>query len=600
MNPTRHGQMKRKQNQNMRIRSRNGLFDELNRMPHPSLTMKWFGIVLAMLCGFSVWAQDTNSLTLDTNIVDRVYAEMTNAIAQDVATPKNVKKMSLQDCIEVALEHNFTIQIARYNPRLAEYNLWGSYGVYDPLFTASYNHDYTLSPGGIDAQGRSFTGVESDADSIGSGISGFLPWGLNYTFGLSASDQTGTRPTTITTTNQTGFLTNVFFDTSSNPVVLLSPTFARMPGRSPFETTTATAGALTLRQPLLRNFWIDSDRLTIYVNKKELQKSEADFRDTLMSVVTQVETAYVRLIAAEEGVRVQRAALELADRTLAENKKRVQVGAMAPLDAQQAEAAAAASRADLLNAESRAGTSQRLLKSLLTDNYTNAWLDTVIEPMDKLIAIPQQFDLQESWRRALAVGGSPVRLQQLRMTLQENEERVRAQRNQLYPELDLTGSYGYAGTAREFSGAFSQIESQDAPFWSIGAEMSIPLSQTAARNNLKAAKASRDQQKLTLKLQEQNTMISIENDIATARSDYESVQATHTARLYAEAALDAEQKKYENGKSTLFDILGLQEKLTTARSDEITALAAYNVDLSALSYDEGSTFERLHLDLKMQ
>ena len=54
------------------------------------------------------------------------------------------------------------------------------------------------------------------------------------------------------------------------------------------------------------------------------------------------------------------------------------------------------------------------------------------------------------------------------------------------------------------------------------------------------------------------------------RNDYETVQATHEARLYAEAALDAEQKKYENGKSTLFDILGLQAKLTSARFDEIT------------------------------
>lgn len=598
MNVARHGQIEREETQNMHTRSRNGLFDESKRMTHSSTTMKWFGILLAMLCGFSVWAQDTNYSALDTNIVDRVYAEMTNAIAQDVATPKNVRQMSLRDCIEMALEHNFTIQVARYNPRLAQYNLWGSYGAYDPLFTANYNHDYTLSPGGIDAQGRSFAGVESEADSFGSGLSGFLPWGLNYSLGVSASDQSGTRPDTILTTNQTGFLTNVFFDTSSNPVVLVSPTFATKPGRAPFETTSATAGALTLRQPLLRNFLIDADRLTIYVNRKELQKSEADFRDTLMSVVTQVETAYVRLIEADETVRVQQAALELADRTLAENKKRVQVGAMAPLDAQQAEAAAAASRATLLKAESQAGTQQRVLKSLLTDNYTNGWIDTVIEPMDKLVAIPQQFDLQESWRRALAVGGSPVRLQQLRMTIEENDARVRAQRNQLFPELDLTGSYGYAGTAREFSGAFSQIESQTAPFWSIGAQMSIPLSQTAARNNLKAAKASRDQQKLTLKLQEQNTMISIENDIATARSDYESVEATHTARLYAEAALEAEQKKYENGKSTLFDILGLQAKLTTARSDEITALADYNVDLSTLSFDEGSTFDRLHLDLK--
>lgn len=563
--------------------------------------MKWFGILLvAMVFGLSAMAQDTDTSTLDTNVTDRAYAAMTNSIAQDIQTPGNIRTMSLQDCIQVALEHNFTIRIARFNPALARYTLWGSYGVYDPTFTARYDHNYDLLPGGVDAQGRSFAGVENESDNVDTGLAGMLPWGLNYNLGLSASDQSGTRPSVLTTTNMTGFLTNVFFDTSSNPIVLLSPTFATRGGRSPFETTTATAGALTLSQPLLKNFWIDADRFTIFVNKKELEKNEADFRDTLMTVITGVETAYLRLIQAQENIRVQQTALELADRTAAENKKRVQVGAMAPLDEQQAEAQAASSRASLLSAEAQAGTQQRVLKSLLSDSYTNEWLNVFIQPVDKLVAIPQQFNLQESWRKGLAQGGSPVRLQQLRIALQENDARVRLQKNQLFPELDLTGSYGYNGAGREFSGAFSQIQDRTAPFWSIGAVLNVPLSQTAARNNLKAAKASRDQQALTIKYQEQNTLITIENDIASARTDYESVQATHTARLYAEAALDAEQRKYENGKSTLFDILGLQAKLTTARSDEITALANYNVDLSTLSFDEGSTFDRLHLDMKME
>jgi outer membrane protein len=311
-----------------------------------------------------------------------------------------------------------------------------------------------------------------------------------------------------------------------------------------------------------------------------------------------VETAYLRVIQANENVVTQEKALELADRTSSENRKKVEVGAMAPLEAQQAEAQAAATRATLLKVQSDANTLQRVLKSLLTDDYTNAWLNVIIKPKDKLVAIPQEFNLQESWRKALAYGGSPVRLQQLRLTVQENEARVRLQRNQVFPELDVTGSYGYSGTGKEFDNALDQVGSRNLPFWSIGAQITMPLSQTAARNNLKAAKASRDQQKMTLKFQEQNTLITIENDIANARNDYETVHATHEARLYAEAALDAEQKKYENGKSTQFDILGLQAKLTTARFDEISALTAYNVDLATLSYDEGTTFERLEIKIE--
>jgi outer membrane protein TolC len=589
----------------MRIRSNNGLFDESKRMAQSALVMKWTGILVAMaLSGLLAGAQDTNTSSASDATLN-MAANQTNvapiiAMPADINATANERWMSLEDCIQIALEHNFTIRIARFNPQLARYTLWGSYGVYDPTFTASVDHSYNLSPGGIDAQGRPFSGVEADTDSIQSGFSGLLPWGTAYSLGVSASDQSGTRPATLVGTNITGFRTNVFFDTSTNPVVLLSPTFNTTAGRSPFETSSAQAGALTLTQPLLRNFWIDADRFTIFVNKKELEKSVDDFRDTVMSTITQVETAYLRLIQGNENVVVQEKALELADRTVSENKKKVEVGAMAPLDEQQAVAQAATSKAALLKAQSDAGTQQRVLKSLLSDNYTNTWLNVSIQPKDKLIAIPQEFNLQESWRRALAYGGAPVRLQQLRLTVQENEQRVKLQRNQLFPEVDMTGSYGYSGTGKEFSDAFGQVQSRNSPFWSVGAQMVVPLTQTAARNNLKAAKASRDQQVLTLKAQEQNTLITIENDIATARIDYASVGATHEARLYAEAALEAEQKKYENGKSTLFDILGLQAKLTTARSDEITALAAYNVDLAMLSYDEGSTFERLHIDFDVK
>jgi outer membrane protein TolC len=566
--------------------------------------MKWFRILLLLAaCGLSARAEETNVTSgLNTNLppVERkTFASLPVRLPEGMNSEE--RWLSLEDCIRVALQHNFNVQIGRLNPDIARYNLSGSYGVYDPTFSFSGAHDFSLSPGGIDAQGRPFLGTESDTDTLRSGLSGLLPWGTSYSLGGTVSDQTVTRPTFINGTNIVGFSTNRFLDnTGTNQVVLLSPKFNSFPSEVHFENTSASAGALTLTQPLLKNFWIDSARYTIFADKKQLQITEANFRDLLMSTVTQVETAYVRLIQADENILVQEKALDLAEQTLAENKKRVEVGAMAPLDEQQAESQAATSLAALLKAQSDAGTQERVVKSLLSDNYTNDWMKVTIKPLDKLLALPQHFDLQESWRKALAYGGSPVRLQQLRLALDQLNANIRLQRNQLFPELDVTGSYGYQGSGKEISDALNQIQNRTAPFWSVGGQLIVPLSQTVARNNFKAAKAARDQQILTVRFQEQNTLITIENDIATARIDYEAVQATHDARLYAEAALQAEQKKYENGKSTLFDILGLQEKLTSARSDEITALASYNVDLAALSYDEGSTFERHKLDLKVQ
>jgi outer membrane protein TolC len=87
-------------------------------------------------------------------------------------------------------------------------------------------------------------------------------------------------------------------------------------------------------------------------------------------------------------------------------------------------------------------------------------------------------------------------------------------------------------------------------------------------------------------------MVRIDDDIKLAQVGYQRVDATRQARLYAEAALDAEQKKLQSGKSTSFVVLQLQRDLTAARSEEIRALADYNIALSRLARDEGATLDQ--------
>jgi outer membrane protein len=120
----------------------------------------------------------------------------------------------------------------------------------------------------------------------------------------------------------------------------------------------------------------------------------------------------------------------------------------------------------------------------------------------------------------------------------------------------------------------------------------VPLSNVGPRNQLKAGKVTLQQLLLQLKQLEQNVMVGIDNAVKQAQSSYQSVQATQQARIYAAAALDAEQKKYNVGKSTTFTVLQLQNNLTAARSQEIRALADYNEALASLSQQEGSTLER--------
>ncbi|HLP78574.1 MAG TPA: TolC family protein, partial [Candidatus Paceibacterota bacterium] len=296
------------------------------------------------------------------------FAAATSTLAQTNET-RIVRALSLEDCIGIALEHNFDVQIYRYNPRIDRFDLASRYGAYDPVFSASGRHDYNMSGGGVDQQGRPYGGTETDTDSLRAGVSGLLPWGLSYDLGGNMSDQTGSRPTTATDFSTFTVQTNTIYgpggvDTGN---FLLSTNYGTVSRRSPFETTSGQVGVLTLQQPLLKNFWIDSTRLGIAVQKLKLKSSEADFRDTVMTTVWNVETAYYTLIYADENIRVREKALEVNERLLAENRKRVEVGAMAPLDEKAAEAEVATSRAALIQARVSRENQERTLKNLLSD-----------------------------------------------------------------------------------------------------------------------------------------------------------------------------------------------------------------------------------------
>ena len=147
--------------------------------------------------------------------------------------------------------------------------------------------------------------------------------------------------------------------------------------------------------------------------------------------------------------------------------------------------------------------------------------------------------------------------------------------------------------------AYGDIPGNNFPFYSYGAVLSVPLGNTAARNNYKAAKASIEQARALYQLVEQNILIQIQNTIEKAKSDFEQTKATRDARDYADQALQAEQKKLQVGTSTPFIVLQLQSNLTAARSAEIRALADYNEDLAQLAQFEGRILEKHHLTVKI-
>ena len=479
------------------------------------------------------------------------------SFGQTNATGK-VRELSLQECIELTLRHNLELKIERYNPEIQLYTLQGAYGAYDPNLSLAGQHNHRES-GAIFANNQIILGSKTDADAFNSSINGKLPWGTTYTVSGNVADTHGT---------QAGF---------------------------PFENTAGSV-SITGTQPLLKNFWFDANMLTIKIAKNRLKYSDLTLKQQIMTKITNLEQAYYHLIYNRENVLVQEKAVELAERLVAENKKKLEVGTLAPLDLQSAEAQAATSRANVIKARAELGTQERVVKLLITEEYST-WASVELIPTGTLAAQPPIVNLQDSWSKGLSQRPD---LLQAKLDIEQTGIQLKYDRNQLFPELDIFGTYGYNGTGGEYSGFFDNLKQQNNPFFAYGGSISIPLTRTTARNSYKSDKAKLQQNVLALKNLEQNIMINIDNDIGNIRADFDQVHATRAAREYQEAALDAEQKKLESGKSTTYTVLQVQRDLTSARGAEIQALDTYNEHLSQLSLDEGSTLDRLGIRFEVK
>ena len=475
------------------------------------------------------------------------------------------RQMSLADCITEALEHNFDVQIERYNPILAESALSLVYGDYDPTISMRARHDYAQQPEGLDEFTRVIPGTSSDTDSLFGSISGLLPSGTTYNISSGAQNTYGKRYGLVGTNSLT----------------------------FPFESSSANMTIGELRQPLLRNFWIDGTRLNLRLRKKDLQIADLNLRMRLINTINSVEQAYYDLVAARENVASAEIALQLATKLFKENQKRVEVGAMAQLDERQAQAQMAASEAAVIEARRSVDFSANVLKALLTDQYEK-WHDVTIVPAEKLEALPADLDVQQAWNLAFQLRPD---LLALIVTLEQRDLITRFQRNQLFPQLDAFGSIGWIGNGAglEFSDVFSQVSEGSAPQHSYGASLSFPLSNRRARENYRTSKDQKAQAELRLRQTRQNIMIAVSDGIQQASSSFERVRATGEARRFAEEALAAEEKKLANGKSTSFEVLRLQRDLTQARLDETRARVDYNKAQVTLRMRQGTSLLKFDL-----
>ncbi len=487
------------------------------------------------------------------------------AVPAAAQVTNSVRPITLQECFDLALQENLDLQIERTRPELSLINLRSVWARYDPSLLLSGVHSDSTTAGGRDPNTLlTYDGASAESDAFRASVAGLAPSGLTYSLGGNITDRHGDQPNRL------------------DPLL-----------RDFFEDTQGGIG-INLTQPVLRNFLIDDTRRALAIARSEIRGSELDLRSRMIDVITAVEKAYNNLIYSRENVTVQEESLRLARQLLSDNKKKVQVGILASLDEKQSESAVFTRQAALSQAQGELGGAQNTLKSLISVNLRTIH-DTSLQPVEKLVAVPQQFDIYESWNTGLAKRPDVL---QARRAVENQAVELKYARNQRLPQFDLTGSYGYGGAgAREFSDSFANIARRDQPSWTIGAVASIPLSNKAARENVNRQKVIANQADLLLKKQEQTALLEIDNNLTSVRTALDKIESTRQARIYAEQALDGGQKRLQAGTTTSFEVLQLQKDLTEARSAEIGAIRDYNNALADLFQSEGTTLERKKIEL---
>lgn len=362
-------------------------------------------------------------------------------------------------------------------------------------------------------------------------------------------------------------------------------------------------------QPLLRNFGRTATERGILVARNNGAISREDFQFQVEQVVQQVSDGYWALVEAREQLKVAEESLELAKKLHEMNTIQVEVGTLAPLETVQSRVGVATREEDIIRRQAAVEDAADALRRFVNLDRRGLW-DVALLPVTQPQIEHRTIDVAEAID--VAIENRPdVRRQ--RLVIKNREIDARVARNQKKPRLDLTATFGYNAVDGDisdpqtglpiepggYSDALQQILDRDFDGWSVGMTFAYPLQNRAAKARSLTADLALEQVDFELRDLEQQVLAEVRRAARAVETAAKQIESAKLSSQLARENLDAEQKRYENGLATSFQVLEIQEDLSEARSREVSAVISYRRALTAFQRSIGKLLEEHGVELEL-
>lgn len=546
--------------------------------------------------------------------------------------------LSLKDAIDLALENNLDLAIARYNLPIANTDILRTQagGSFRGVNTGVVQGTPGGGVGGFGtgAPGAGAGGTSGGAGGAGAGASGLVQSTLGTGTAVSSYDpfitaSGGDEHQTSPVVNQavygvpslqlnTGQF-NVLYSQAfaSGTSVSLSFSNARQTTNSPFFTlspTLTSAFRFTIQQELLAGFGFGPNLRYLRIARNNKKISDIAFKDQVIATVTQIENMYWDLVSAYEQTQVNEQSSAFAQQTLENARKQLELQSIPEMDVLRAEAEVSRRDQELTVAR----TSLQLQETLMKNATTKSLDDPVLEAMPVIPTDRMESDQSQS---AVAIQNLISEALQSRPELAESDVDLvnrqisrRAARNALLPSLSLVGFYSGAGLAGplnsicsqdctvnvpgDFGGALNNAFNNSSPDYYVGLNLNIPLRNRVAKADQYRSELEYRQAELRMEQLKKQVRIEVRNAQYAVEQTGARVRAARKARDLAQRTFDITKKEQELGAGSSYQTLSAQRDLSLAALDLVTAMTIFEKAKVELDRATGATLEHNGIQLQ--